>query len=64
MNSSVGACWICNLIWPPIRDSVHFKKAQLLRPGAAFLRRSTEPLLEGSKFLDGVTNSVTVGNEW
>ena len=45
--------------------SVRVKKALLLRPtaGTAFLRRSTESLLEWSKILTRVTNSVTVGND-
>ena len=46
--------------------SVRVKKALLLRPTAvtAFFRRSTGSILEGWKILNGVTNSVTVGNEW
>ena len=47
------------------RRSVRVEKALLLRPtaGTAFLRRSTESLLEWSKILTRVTNSVTVGND-
>ena len=64
-NSSVGASWICNLIWPLMRNSVQVKKALLLRPtaGTTFLRRSTEWLLKGSETLNRVTDSVTVGND-